>query len=229
MDLRVIARIRTDFPEKFGIPRQSGLLETTGQIVFEPEFRRSEAVRGLEGFDYLWLLWQFEDISQEKWTPLVRPPRLGGKETMGVFATRSPYRPNPIGLSSVKLLGIKEADEGPILLVSGVDLRDNTPIFDIKPYLEYADSHPNARSGFADTVTEEPLSVVFPEELLRELPEEKREAAVKLLSLDPRPRYGDRDGSRYGVAFAGKDLRFFVENGVLTVVDVVDYGKSNVK
>lgn len=223
-----IAHIRTDFPEKFGIPRQSNLVpETVGRIVFEKEFRDPLMIKGIEGFSYLWLLWRFD--SAGRWSKTVRPPRLGGKETVGVFASRSPYRPNPIGLSSVRLLGLEETEEGTVLLVSGADLRDGTAIFDIKPYIAYADSHQEAEEGFAGATDWKGLMVDFPEELLLRFPEEKRAAVKKLLSLDPRPRYGDAPGSVYGVAFAGKDVRFTVEGEILTVTDVTEYGESKVK
>lgn len=224
-----IAHIRTAFPEKFGIPRQSGLVETEGRIIFESAFRTADAIRGIEGFEYLWLIWQFEGTKKKEWSALVRPPRLGGKETMGVFATRSPYRPNGIGLSSVKLLRVEETEEGPVLVVSGADLRDGTAILDIKPYLPYADSHPQAKAGFADTPPEETLAVFFPEELLERFSLEQREQAQKLLALDPRPRYGDQDGSRYGMAFAGKNIVFSVTDQTLTVLDVTEYGAEKAK
>ncbi len=226
--LTPIAHIRTDFPEKFGIPRQSNLIpETTGRIIFESDFRDPLMLKGIGGFEYLWLLWGFQGNS--KWSKTVRPPRLGGKETVGVFASRSPYRPNPIGLSSVRLIGTEETGNGPELIVSGADLRDNTPIYDIKPYIAYADSHPEAAEGFAGDHTWEELTVVFPEELLNRIPEEKRSAAKKVLSLDPRPRYGDTPESIYGVAFAGKDIRFSVKENVLTVTDVMEYGENKIK
>lgn len=226
---RTIAHIRTDFPEKFGIPRQSGLIETVGRIVFEREFCNPEAVKGLEGFDYLWLLWRFDGTDRAGWSATVRPPRLGGSETVGVFASRSPYRPNPIGLSSVRLISVEKTAEGPEILVAGADLRDRTAIYDIKPYLPYADSHPGARSGFAADAPEETLDVAFPEELLSRLPEEKRSAARRMLALDPRPRYGYREESRYGVAFAGYDIVFSVTGDTLTVLDVKAYDGKRIK
>lgn len=222
MNLKVIAHIRTDFPQKFGIPRQSGLIgDLAGQILFEPDFRGPDAVRGIEGFDYLWLLWKFEGTERTHPAATVKPPRLGGKETRGVFATRSPFRPNPIGLSSVRLERIEFSDRfGPILHVLGADLRDHTPIFDIKPYLPYTDSHPNARAGFSEAVMENTLQVVFPDHLIALLPENKRTAALHILEQDPRPAYHN-DDRRYGVAFAGFDIRFTVTNGLLTVCEVV--------
>lgn len=220
-ELKIIAHIRTDFPEKFGVPRQSGLVkELTGRIVFEPEYRNPDALRGIEDYDYLWILWKFEGVEREKWSPTVRPPRLGGETHMGVFATRSPFRPNPIGLSSVKLEAVEQTEEGAVLVVSGIDLRDNTPIYDIKPYLPYVDSHPQARGGFAAEVADYTLQVEFPPYLLERFPKEKQKAIVEVLRQDPRPAY-HKDGEReYGVAFAGFNVRFRVENGVLTVLDV---------
>ena len=219
--LKIIAHIRTDFPQKFGIPRQSGLVkELTGKIVFEPEYRNRDSLRGIEEYDYLWLLWKFEGVEREKWSPTVRPPRLGGETHMGVFATRSPFRPNPIGLSSVKLEKVEQTEEGSVLVVSGVDLRDNTPIYDIKPYLPYVDSHPDARGGFAAERANYELMVEFPKELLEKLPREKRQAIVEVLKQDPRPAYHEDEERKYGVSFAGFDVRFVVKKGVLTVIEV---------
>ena len=218
---KIIAHIRTDFPEKFGVPRQSGLVkELIGRIVFEPEYRNVDALRGIEGYDYLWLIWKFEGVEREKWSPTVRPPRLGGETHMGVFATRSPFRPNPIGLSSVKLEGMELTAEGPVLVVSGIDLRDNTPIYDIKPYLPYVDSHPDARGGFAEEKADYALKVVFPEALLEKIPLEKRQAIIEVLKQDPRPAYHEDAKRLYGVAFAGFNVRFCVSDGVLTVLEV---------
>lgn len=219
--LKIIAHIRTDFPQKFGIPRQSGLVkELTGKIVFEPEYRNRDSLRGIEEYDYLWLLWKFEGVEREKWSPTVRPPRLGGETHMGVFATRSPFRPNPIGLSSVKLEKVEHTEEGSVLVVSGVDLRDNTPIYDIKPYLPYVDSHPEARGGFAAERANYELMVEFPKELLEKLPREKQQAIVEVLKQDPRPAYHEDEERKYGVSFAGFDVRFVVKKGVLTVIEV---------
>ncbi len=216
--MKIIAHIHTDFPEKFGVPRQSGLVkELYGRIVFTPEYRNTDALRGIEGYDYLWLLWKFEGVERKKWSPTVRPPRLGGEMHMGVFATRSPFRPNPIGLSSVKLEGMEKTEEGMTLLVSGIDLRDNTPIYDIKPYLPYVDSHPNARGGFAEEKADYALEVVFPEELLRRLPREKQNAIIEVLKQDPRPAYHEDKDRKYGVAFAGFDIKFQVADGVLII------------
>lgn len=220
--MKVIAYIYTDFPEKFGIPRQSGLVpELKGTIVFEPEYRSPEAVKGLEGFNYIWLLWQFEGVEREKWSATVKPPRLGGNKHVGVFATRSPFRPNPIGLSSVRLERIEMTDKGPVLHVAGIDLRDKTPIYDIKPYLPYADCHMDAKEGFAGEVKDYHLEVNFPKELLMEIPEEKQEALIEVLKQDPRPSYHSDANRQYGVSFAGVDVRFKVEKQVLEVVEIV--------
>ena len=219
--LHIIARISTPFGEKFGVPRQSGLVDTAAKIVFEPPFRSVEAVRGLEGFSHLWLLWQF-DRNGEKWSPTVRPPRLGGNRRLGVFATRSPFRPNSLGLSSVKLLGVEHTEEfGTVLHVGGADLMDGTPIFDIKPYIPYGDCHPDAIGGFTDTADDFLLEVTFPAELLEKLPEDKRSAAIGVLSHDPRPSYQQKPGRIYGVSFAGVDIRFTVEDSDLTVIEVI--------
>ena len=219
--IRPIARMRSDFPTKFGIPRQSGLVEELrSTIVFEPEFRNPDTLRGIDGFSHLWLIWQFSEAVRDHWSPTVRPPRLGGNARMGVFATRSPFRPNNLGLSCVKLLGIEQTDEnGAVLHVAGADLMDGTPIFDIKPYIPYSDSYPDALGGFTDTAGEFILQVNFPGELLQRLPESKRSAAIAVLSHDPRPSYQRKPGRVYGLSFAGYDLRFTVEDDLLTVVD----------
>ncbi len=219
--MKVIAYIYTDFPEKFGIPRQSGLVpELKGRIIFEPEYRNPEAVKGLDGFNYIWLLWQFQGVERANWSATVKPPRLGGRKRMGVFATRSPFRPNPIGLSSVKLERIEMSDKGPILHVSGVDLKDRTPIYDIKPYLPYADCHEDAAEGFAEEVKEYELQVDFPEELLQKLPVEKQRAIIEVLKQDPRPSVQSERQKVFGVSFAGHDVRFQVEENVLKVIEV---------
>ena len=222
VQINVIARMKSDFPTKFGIPRQSGLASSLrSTIVFEPEYRVADALRGLEGFSHLWIFWQFSDAVRQGWSPTVRPPRLGGNTRMGVFATRSPFRPNNLGLSSVKLLGIEHTDKfGTVLHVGGADLMDGTPIFDIKPYIAYGDSHPEAKGGFTDTAGEFLLQVEFPAELLRILPEEKRDAAIGVLSHDPRPSYQRKPGRVYGLTFAGFDIRFQVNGDVLTVEEV---------
>ena len=216
-----MAKIYTEFPDKFGIPRQSGLVKgLMGRIVFEPEFRNPDSLRGIEDYDYLWLLWKFEGVEREKWSPTVRPPRLGGETHMGVFATRSPFRPNPIGLSSVKLEGIEQTEDGAVLVVSGVDLRDNTPIYDIKPYLPYVDSHPDARGGFAAEKVDCQLQVNFPQSLLEQLPKEKQQTIIEVLKQDPRPAYHEDEERIYGVSFAGFNVRFVVKQGILTVTEV---------
>ncbi len=217
-----VAHIETDFPQKFGIPRQSGLVpELRARIVFEPEYRDPNAFKGIEGFTHLWLIWQFSKAARKTWSPTVQPPRLGGNTHMGVFATRSPFRPNPIGLSCVKFEGLEiDPKLGPVLNVSGADLMNGTPIYDIKPYVRYADCHPEAVSGFANEVHDSGLTVEFPEQLLKLLPEDKREAAIGVLQQDPRPSYQDDPERRYGVAFAGFDLRFHVKDNVLTVCQV---------
>ena len=227
--MKIIAYIYTDFPEKIGIPRQSGLVsELTGRIVFEPEYRSPEAVKGLEGFTYIWLLWQFEGVKRENWSATVKPPRLGGNKHVGVFATRSPFRPNPIGLSSVKLEGIEYTDKGPVLHVSGIDLRNKTPIYDIKPYLPFTDSHPDAVGGFADAFVDYGLEVHVPEEMLALVPEDKQEALLGVLAQDPRPSYQNDPERVYGVSFGTQNIRFQVKENVLTViaVDTVSLGKQ---
>ena len=224
ISLQVIARIRSDFTSKFGIPRQSNLVpEQEALIVFEPAYRDENALRGLEGYSHLWLIWGFSEVKQAGWSPMVKPPKLGGNKRMGVFATRSPFRPNPLGLSSVRLLGLeKRPNLGTVLLVSGADLMDGSPIYDIKPYLSFTDSHPEARNGFAADHVDEKLPVEFPPELLGRIPEEKRAALLASLALDPRPGYLAGRSDPYGFAYAGKDVRFYVEGGVVKVFDVVE-------
>lgn len=225
INLKIIARIRTDFKEKFGLPRQSGLIgELPGTIIFEKEYRDPNALIGIEGYEYLWLLWAFEVAEDDAFRPTVRPPRLGGNERVGVFATRSPFRPNHIDLSSVRLTGLEiTAKYGPVLHVSGIDMRDNTPIYDIKPYLPYTDSHEGARSGFTDGLDIKPLSVEFPQKLLDRLPEEKRQAAVSVLESDIRPSYHGKSSieREYGLNYAGFNIRFKVKGNVLTVTEVI--------
>ena len=223
VNIQVIARMRSDFATKFGIPRQSGLVqELRSTIVFEPEFRNSDALRGMEDFSHLWIIWQFSEAVRTGWSPTVRPPRLGGNTRMGVFATRSPFRPNNLGLSSVKFLGLEETEEfGTVIHVGGADLMDGTPIFDIKPYIPYGDCHPEATGGFTDKAGEFLLQVDFPAELLQILPENKREAAVGVLSHDPRPSYQKDPQRIYGLTFGGYDIRFTVKEKLLTVLDVV--------
>lgn len=221
MQLKVIARIQTAFKEKFGIPRQSGIADTVGRIVFEKEYRDREALRGIEGYSHLWLLWEFSEAKREVWSPTVRPPRLGGNKRMGVFATRSPYRPNPIGLSSVKLLGIERTEcDGDVLLVSGADILDGTPIYDIKPYLKYTDSHTDAVGGFSDGVIDYSLKVEFPEELLRKVSASEQKNLISLLENDPRPAYKEDGEREYGMKYADYEVFFRVVDGVLTVTDV---------
>ena len=217
--INIIARMHSDFSTKFGIPRQSGLVEELrSTIVFEPEYRNADALRGIEGFSHLWIIWQFSEAVRSGWSPTVRPPRLGGNTRMGVFATRSPFRPNNLGLSCVKLLGVEETVEfGTVIHVGGADLMDGTPIFDIKPYIPYADCKPDATGGFKDTAGDFLLQVVFPEELLAMLPQEKQQAAVSILSHDPRPSYQRQTGRVYGLTFAGYDIRFTVADDALTV------------
>ena len=217
-----IARMKSDFSTKFGIPRQSGLVQQLrSTIVFEPEFRNADALRGLEGFSHLWIIWQFSEAVRTQWTPTVRPPRLGGNTRMGVFATRSPFRPNNLGLSCVKLLGIEETAEfGTVIHVGGADLMDGTPIFDIKPYIPYADCQTDAVGGFTDQADAYLLEVNFPAPLLAKLPQEKHAAAMEILRHDPRPSYQRKPGRIYGLEFAGFDIRFTVEEQALTVVEV---------
>ena len=221
--LHVIARIRSDFPSKFGIPRQSGLVEQLkAQVVFEPEYRSPDALRGLEGFSHIWLIWQFSQAVREGWSPTVRPPRLGGNARMGVFATRSPFRPNPIGLSCVRLERVElRPGTGPVLHVAGADLMDGTPIYDIKPYLPYADCKPEASGGFAGQPKEPTLEVVCPPELLRPLDLRRREALLAVLSQDPRPSYQHDPERVYGFSFGGCNVRFTVVGDRLTVRELV--------
>ena len=222
VNIQVIARMHSDFATKFGIPRQSGLVEELrSTIVFEPEFRNPDALRGIEDFSHLWIIWQFSEAVRQGWSPTVRPPRLGGNTRMGVFATRSPFRPNNLGWSSVKLLGVEPTENyGTVLHVGGADLMDGTPIFDIKPYIPYGDCHMDATGGFTDTAGEFLLNVAFPKELLDILPEEKWEAAIGVLSHDPRPSYQRKPERVYGLTFAGYDIRFQVKEDILTVVEV---------
>ena len=222
VSIHIIARMKSDFPTKFGIPRQSGLVDSlVSTIIFEPEYRNDDALRGIEEFSHLWLIWQFSKTVREDWSPTVRPPRLGGNTRMGVFATRSPFRPNALGLSSVKLIGAEHTREyGTVLHVAGADLMDGTPIFDIKPYIPYGDCHPDATGGFTDTAEDFLLDVNFPEELLKRLPEDKQEAAIGVLSHDPRPSYQRSPERVYGLPFAGFDIRFTVEEKKLNVIEV---------
>lgn len=220
--MNVIAVMHSDFSTKFGIPRQSGLAEALqSTIVFEPAYRNPEALRGIEGFSHLWILWQFSQAVRQEWSPTVRPPRLGGNTRMGVFATRSPFRPNAIGLSCVKLLSVEQTqDMGTVLHIGGADLMDGTPILDIKPYIPYCDAHPEAMGGFTQNAGDFMLEVDFPENLKQRLPAEKQEAICQVLSHDPRPSYQKDSDRIYGLSFAGFDIRFTVKDKVLTVVDV---------
>jgi len=222
VNIQVIARMHSDFATKFGIPRQSGLVEELrSTIVFEPEFRNPDALRGIEDFSHLWIIWQFSEAVRTSWSPTVRPPRLGGNTRMGVFATRSPFRPNNLGLSSVRLLGVEQTEAyGTVLHVGGADLMDGTPIFDIKPYIPYGDSHPDATGGFTDRADDFLLDVVFPEDLLKLLPADKQQAAIGVLSHDPRPSYQRKPDRVYGLTFAGFDIRFRVSDDTLTVEEV---------
>lgn len=228
MTITPIAHFRSSFPSKFGVPRQSGIInELKGCIVFEPTYRNADALRGLEGFDYLWIIWEFsanksvEERGVSSWQPTVRPPLLGGNTQMGVFATRSPYRPNPLGLSSVRIEHIEITDkEGPVIYVLGADLMDGTPIYDIKPYVAYADSHPDVRNGFVDERHWQELEVIFPEHLQKSFSTESLVALTRVLALDPRPQYQDNPNKIYGMTYEEYDVRFSVSNGVLTVIEV---------
>lgn len=222
VEIQPIARMRSDFATKFGIPRQSGLVEALeSTIIFEPEFRNPDALRGMEDFSHLWLIWQFSEAVQKEWSPTVRPPRLGGNVRMGVFATRSPFRPNSLGLSSVKLLGLEQTEEfGTVIHVAGADLMDGTPIFDIKPYIPYGDCHPDATGGFTDTAGDFLLEVSFPHEFLAKVPENKRQALLGVLSHDPRPSYQQDPDRVYGLIFAGFDVKFTVKDKTLTVTQL---------
>lgn len=220
--IKAIARMHSDFASKFGIPRQSGLVEELrSTIVFEPEYRNEDALRGIEEFSHLWIIWQFSEAVRQDWSATVRPPRLGGNTRMGVFATRSPFRPNNLGLSCVRLIGVERTEKyGLTLKVGGADLMDGTPILDIKPYIPYSDSIPGASGGFADSADDFLLKVIFPDALLQSLPAEKRDAARGVLSHDPRPSYQRKPGRIYGLTFAGFDIRFSVDGDVLTVQEV---------
>ncbi|MBR1696753.1 MAG: tRNA (N6-threonylcarbamoyladenosine(37)-N6)-methyltransferase TrmO [Anaerovibrio sp.] len=223
IEMNIIGRIRTDFPSKFGIPRQSGVVaELKGRIVFEPEYRNEDALRGIEGFSHLWLIWQFSENVREGWSPTVRPPILGGNTRVGVFATRSPFRPNSIGLSSVKLEKVElNTSEGPVLTVSGADLMDGTPILDIKPYIPYADSHPEATEGFRSGGWNRMLEVDIPPKLLEKVPVEQREALLGVLQNDPRPSYHHDPERVYGFPFGKMEIKFSVNDKKLKVIDVI--------
>ena len=219
--MKIIARIRNDFKEKFGIPRQSGIAEEIeSYIVFEPEYRNPDALRGIEGYSHLWLIFEFSKSKRDDWSPTVRPPRLGGNKRVGVFASRAPFRPNPIGLSSVKLLAVENGSDGLMLKVGGADLLDGTPIYDIKPYLPYTDSHPDAKFGFASEVIDYELPVEFPAELLEKIPKEKRRSLMIILSQDPRPSYKEDGEREYSFLFADFEISFIVKDSMLTVTEV---------
>ena len=221
-EFSVIARIRSDFATKFGVPRQSGLVDALeSTIVFEPEYRNADALRGLEGFSHIWLIWVFDKAVRDTWSPTVRPPRLGGNTRMGVFATRSPFRPHPIGLSCVRLAGIEETAEGTVLRIRGADLMDGTPILDIKPYIPYADCKPEALGGFASAPAGETLEVLIPEGLLLRIPENRRESLRGVLAQDPRPHYHVDPERIYGFGFGGMEVKFRVAGNVLTVTDIL--------
>lgn len=222
MELKIIARMQSAFSTKYGIPRQSGLVELESTVIFEPEFRVEEALRGIEAYSHLWLIWGFSETMREKWSPTVRPPRLGGNQRMGVFATRSTFRPNALGLSSVRLQSLeKTAQFGTVIHVSGADLMDGTPIYDIKPYLSFTDSHPEAVNGFADAVKSHALEVVFPDTWGRHFDDDMRRALVEILAQDPRPGYQHDPDRVYGFKFGGFDVRYRVDGQILTVVEVV--------
>lgn len=222
MELSPIAYIRSEFPTKFGIPRQSGLVSSLrATIVFEPTYRNPDALRGIESFSHLWLIWEFSEALRKGWSPTVRPPRLGGNTRIGVFATRSPFRPNPIGLSCVRLEQVcPDSKHGTVLLVSGADLMDGTPIYDIKPYIPYADAHPEAVGGFAQDAPVPTMQVDFPPQLLELVPEDRRQALIGVLALDPRPSYQDDPTRMYGMSFADRNIRFTVKGNILTVCAV---------
>lgn len=218
--MKIIARIYTSFKEKFGIPRQSGLARNRARIVFEPEYRIREAVVGLEGYSHLWIIWQFSEAVRDEWSPTVRPPRLGGNKRVGVFATRSPYRPNPIGLSSVKLISINDSTEGVELIVEGADMLDGTPIYDIKPYLSYTDSHPDAVCGFADMVKDYKLNVIIDDKLLSKINKDYHEELFSILEGDPRPQYQNDPEREYGFLFADYEIFFKVDKDTLRVTNI---------
>ena len=224
-----IAKIKNDFPTKFGLPRQSGLAASLkSKIVFEPEYRVAEAIRGIEQYSHLWLIWGFSETFGEKWSPTVRPPRLGGNERLGVFATRAPYRPNPLALSVVKLEGIEKTHEGLVLSVSGADIMDGSPIYDIKPYLPYVDAHPDALGGFTDEAKGYKLTVDFPSALLSLINKESRDALIEALECDPRPAYHRSADRIYGLEYSSYEIKFRVEDGVLHVTEVSDRKNCNI-
>ena len=230
-ELQMIGRIRTDFPTKFGLPRQGTFAESlTGRVVLEPEYRKAAAFKGIEEYSHLWLLWGFSEVKRTRWVPTVKPPRLGGKLHKGVFATRSPFRPNPIGLTCVRLEEIQwDTPEGPVLIVSGIDMMDGSPVYDIKPYLAYADAYPDARSGFGAKVKDHVLEVEFPEKWLEMVEETKRPGAIEMLRQDPRPPYHNHAEQIYKIAFANVDIHFTVEDNKLTVCRVLSLEEGQKK
>jgi tRNA-Thr(GGU) m(6)t(6)A37 methyltransferase TsaA len=223
VQMKIIAKLRSDFPTKFGIPRQSGIVDNLkSRIVFEPEYRDENALRGLEGFSHLWIIWQFSGAVRQDWSPTVRPPRLGGNTRLGVFATRSPFRPNSVGLSSVRIVKLERtSDEGTVIWVSGADLMDGTPIFDIKPYLPYTDSHPDAAGGFTDRTDWHETEVVFPEKLLELIPENKRAGLIGVLRQNPCPTYKTASDRVYGMEFGNFDIGFVLRDGIIQVESVI--------
>ncbi len=218
--MKHIATIHTDYKEKFGVPRQSGMVKNISRIVFFEEYRNPDAIKGIEGFSHLWLIWDFSEAHKETWSPTVRPPRLGGNKRVGVFATRSPFRPNPLGLSSVRLINVEITSEGPVLTVEGADMKDGTPIYDIKPYLAYTDSHPDAVGGFADGVLGHRLEVNISDELLSMLEEKNKSTVLELLALDPRPSYKKDTDEPYGMTYGNDNISFVVCEGILTVTEI---------
>lgn len=235
MEIKPIAYVRTDFPEKFGIPRQSGLASCLeGRIVFEPQYRSRDAVRGLEDFSHIWIIWEFSanrkgSAPSAGWQPTVRPPRMGGNRSMGVFATRSPFRPNPLGLSCVELAGIDlDGAEGPVIHVRGADIMDGTPVYDIKPYIKYADSRPHAICGYVDSLPERSLKVHLPEDVAADMPDRtKLQSLLQILALDPRPSYQSDPERIYGICFAGANIRFRVDGGTLHVIGITPCGEEH--
>ena len=223
MNMKIIARIYNDFPTKFGIPRQSGRVkELTGKIVFEKEYRSDEALRGIEQFSHLWLIWEFSENVKDEWSPTVRPPRLGGNKRIGVFASRSPFRPNPIGMSCVKLERVEKTEnEGTVLIISSADLMNGTPIYDIKPYIPYSDSIADATGGYAQEHSDDKAKVDIAEELLQKLPSDKRKALIEVLRDDPRPAYQHDEERIYGFPFAGFEIKFKARGNTITVVDII--------
>ncbi len=220
--LKTIAYIHTDFPTKFGVPRQSGLADTKGKIIFTPEYRSEDSVRELEQYSHLWIIWGFSESERQEWKATVRPPRLGGNKRVGVFATRSPFRPNPLGLSCVEIEKIEFVEgTGPVIHVNGIDMMNGTPVYDIKPYLPYVDSHPDARGGFAEKQKEYNLKVVAEEEVFKEFPEEKRQILIQILSQDPRPSYQNDENRLYGMEYAGFEIKFRVQGEILSICEII--------